>query len=183
MVAPPLLVELGSGTVATGVGLGEGFDAAGQTYKISTGQQQDYRVGQTLISGATGGVAAPFASESIIGNTLLGGSINAANTVGTNWLYGENENVGNAFLNGAIFSGIGTTGGIAIKSISEKVFPMYTGGVPTNPNIPILLQNFGKPNPIPGNLGSSSEQLLSNVPSFLNSNQLPFSQSPDNKGQ
>lgn len=150
-----------------GAGLGSGFDAAGQAYKIYTGQQDEYRPVQTLISGATGALAAPLASSSVVKNALLGGTVGGANTLGTNAWYGEDESVRDAWMDGLIFSGLGTGLGKASKDVAGSFLPIHIGGNPINPSIPILFQNFGRPNPYPGYIGFGVEQSISNLPSFM----------------
>jgi hypothetical protein len=158
-----------TGKVVVGGGAGGGFDAAGQLYK-----GEDFRYGQTLVATTTGALAGPVASTSVWGNALLGGVVGAGNTTATNAIYGDDASVFDAGANGAVFSGLGTSIGSWTTSTAGKLLPTHIGGNPINHSIPILFQNFGKPNPYPGYAGSTVEQLISNIPSFT--------ETPEQKG-
>jgi len=73
----------------------------------------------------------------------------------------------NAMYKGAFFSGLGTYLGKATKDFAGGFLPSSIGGNPINPSIPILFQNFGRPNPYPGYIGFGVEQSISNLPSFM----------------
>ena len=150
------------GKLTLGGGAGAGFDAAGQLVK-----GEDYRYGQTLVAGTTGVLVAPFASANVLLNASLGGAVGATNTYINNAIYGEDVSVSRAAQAGFIFSGLGTGFGKAATSVFTPFLPARIGGNPINPAIPILFQNFGKPNPYPGYIGTTVEQGISNIPSFL----------------
>jgi hypothetical protein len=141
--------------------VGGGFDFVGQLY-----QGGDYRLGQSLIAMSTGALAFPLGSASIIGNSIIGGTVGATNTGLANYYYQENKDEFYAGFNGALFGGVGTGLGQGSKYIGQK-FWLTLGGDVIDPAIPILLQNFGKPNPYPAYAGFSLEQFFSNIPSFM----------------
>jgi hypothetical protein len=150
------------GKVALGGGAGAGFDAAGQLVK-----GEDYRLGQTLVAAGTGMLAAPFTSSNIFWNASLGGSVGAANTYINNAMYGEDEGILKSFGLGFGFSGLGTGIGKGTTFVLKPILPARLGGNPINPSIPLLLQDIGKPNPWPGYIGTTVEQVISNIPAFL----------------
>ncbi|NMG50937.1 hypothetical protein GO613_22890, partial [Azoarcus communis] len=161
------------GRLVAGAGLGGGFDAAGQGVKLHMGTQEEYRRMQTVFAMSSGALAfqlagTPAFGNSLIRNSLIGGTVGASNTTMTNWWYGENGSVGNAFLDGFMFSGGGTAIGRFTTGQLQKVLPLFVGSKPYNPALPILLQNV-KPNPYPGQAGFVLEQGISNTPSFLGS--------------
>ncbi|THF54538.1 VENN motif pre-toxin domain-containing protein, partial [Pseudothauera rhizosphaerae] len=158
------------GRVAVGSGLGGGFDVAGQTYKIYTGQQDEYRFAQTVIASGTGVWAYPLAGKSILGNAALGGTVGGTNTALTNWWYGENKSVSGSTFEGAFFGGSGTVIGRWASGHLQKTQPLFIGNKPYDPSVPILLQNV-RPNPYPNYAGRIIEQEVSNIPAFRDSEQ------------
>jgi filamentous hemagglutinin len=149
--------------MAVGAGAGGGFDAAGQLY-----QGEEYRPWQTLVAGTTGALAGPLATTSVWGNALLGGAVGATNTSVTNSIYdGLDQSVFDAALNGALFSGAGTYAAPFATTAAKRLLPPFVGGNPINPAIPLLFQNFGKPNPYPAPIGTTVEQGISSIPSFV----------------
>ena len=87
----------------TGMELGGGFYILGKIAK-----EEEIRYGELGVNLVTGGIAGPFATTSPAGNGILGGMVGAANTAATNWIYGEDKDVREAFRDGFIFSSIGT---------------------------------------------------------------------------
>jgi hypothetical protein len=150
------------GKAVSGAALGGGFDAAGQW--VTTGEIQPMK---TFIAAGTGALAAPFASTSVMRNAGVGGLVGGGNTALGNAWYGTDDSVLYGGFTGGIFSGLGTMAGTRAKNLAAEVMPNNIGGQPINPKVPILLQNFGVPNPWPARIGNTVEQGISNVPSML----------------
>jgi hypothetical protein len=93
--------------------------------------------------------------------------VGGSNTALGNAWYGTDDSVLYGGFTGGIFSGLGTMAGTRAKNLAAEVMPNNIGGQPINPKVPILLQNFGVPNPWPARIGNTVEQGISNVPSFL----------------
>lgn len=159
-----------TGRLVTGAAVGGGFDAAGQTYQIYAGNQDEYRLMQTAFAAVTGMVASPYASTSIFGNAIVGAGVGAGNTTLTNLWYGEDASVLRAAASGAFFSGLGTATGKWATDLSKQALPARIGGNPIDPTIPILLQNIGRQNPAPGYIGTTVERFVSHADSFRNPN-------------
>ena len=92
------------------IGLGAGFDAAGQVY-----QGEEYRPGQTIRAAQTALTLGPLANASVLNNTVLGGVAGGATTGMNNYYYNENNSALRATFWGAITGGGGTA--------SKKVIP------------------------------------------------------------
>ena len=151
-----------------GAAAGAGFDAIGQAIG-----GQSYRPGQTVVSALTGAAAGPLATESVIWNALLGGTVNTANTAASNVMYKDSNSLAASFGFGALGSGVGTYIGNRLEKTLSAALPKYIGGGMINPDISIILQDYGKPNPIPGVIGESANQTISgmtpSLPSLMDS--------------
>jgi hypothetical protein len=151
MTAGRVLTASGIGATA-----GAGFDAMGQAIG-----GQPYRPGQTVVSALTGAAAGPLATESVIWNALLGGTVNTSNTAASNVLYGDSNSLYGAFAVGAIAASAGTGLGKVTENRLSTVLPKYIGASPIIPGVPLLLQNFGHANPYPSAVGEIVNQTVS----------------------
>lgn len=151
-----------SSKVVSGATLGGSFYTAGQIYKGET-----LRLGELHVNMGTGAVAAPLASASVFKNALLGGAVNASNTGATNWLYGENNSITNAFGTGYLFSTLGVIGGKYLHNKISSFSPIYIGGNVPDPSLAAILQNPGRLNPYPGYAGAATENVISNIHVFM----------------
>lgn len=153
-------LTVGRALTASGLGAaaGAGFDALGQ----ATGDQP-YRPAQTVVSALTGAVAGPFATDAVLWNAVLGGAVNAANTAASNYLYGDANSLYSAFEFGVIGGGVGTYVGNNFGKYLSANLPEYIGGDSINPRIPVILQNYGKPNPVPSVVSGVANQTISGM--------------------
>ena len=113
-------------------------------------------------------VSGPLATKFWWQNAFLGGSVNAANTWAANQIYNEDKSVEDAFWLGAIATGAGTWLRPRATNIASGMLPSHIGGPPPNPNLGSLLQKPGRPNPVPAIIGKGVEDVVSNIPSFIN---------------
>ncbi|MDH1265027.1 hypothetical protein [Pseudomonas sp. GD03944] len=150
-----LLVNYGVRPVLMGSGISSGFDALGQL--IVGGE---YRPGQTVIAGLTGGMVYPLAGGKLLGNALLGASVGAANAATNNYVYSESKNIGEAAAIGAFAGFAGTAAGLGMSNLAAGVLPYRIGASIIDPNKAILLQNIGVRNPYPERIGSFSDTLV-----------------------
>ena len=102
-------------------------------------------------------------ASSVVWNALLGGTVNTANTASSNVLYGDSNSLATAFGWGALGGGLGTEAGILTESGLSSFSPKYIGASPIAPEIPLLLQNFGRLNPYPGSIGEAANQTVSGL--------------------
>ncbi|WP_313056408.1 DUF637 domain-containing protein, partial [Pseudomonas lopnurensis] len=145
-----LLATYGVRPILAGAGLGSGFDAVGQV--VDGGE---YRPGNTVVAGVTGGLAYPLAGGALV-NTLLGGAVGGTNAAGNNYLYFEDKSISDAAFIGAFAGLVGGYVGTSVSSFSSKLLPYRIGGSMVDPNKPILLQNIGVLNPYPDYIGEAA---------------------------
>ncbi len=145
---------LPSGAVLTGTALGAGFDAAGQLIGGN-----EYRPGQTVIAGVTGGLTYPLAGGGLLGSMALGGIYGGSNRALNNYVYDEDRDVWRSAGAGSVAGGAGHFSGSYTRNIAYKYLPKRINGAVIDPNNPILLQNIGVLNPYPGYVGKSVEQV------------------------
>lgn len=154
-----------TGKAAVGFTAGSGFDAAGQ---LSQNGLDEYRPMQTVISGTTTAIAAPYASANIVKNMFIGGTLGATNTTANNLYYNENNSVTENSLYGAGFAGLGTKfGSETQKWVASSVKGLNSNSTKINPNIPLSAQVYLKENPINELAGKAVNQTVSHIPVFL----------------
>lgn len=136
--------------VLMGGGIGSGFDAIGQWFGGS-----EYRPGQTVMAGVTGGIAYPFAGGTLA-NAFVAGGTSGVNTGLGNYIYSEDKSAALSVGFGFISGGFGAGVGVATTGIARRALPYRIGGSLIDPGKPLLLQNTGVRNPYPGYLGGVS---------------------------
>ncbi|KAE8758428.1 hypothetical protein FSO04_18735 [Paraburkholderia madseniana] len=152
----------GLGFAAIGATTSGGMDAAGQYAQTGT-----VRPIQSVFATGTGAIAGPIGAElGLIGNMLLYGASNTANTLFNNAYYGESSSGAYAFAVGALSGAAGYGASfITTRVLAQLVRPIVFQNY--NPSIPALLQ--GAPNAFPltggGTLGSLVQGGSSFVPS------------------
>ncbi len=144
---------LPSKAVLTGTALGAGFDAAGQLIGGN-----EYRPGQTVIAGVTGGLTYPLAGGGLLGSMALGGAYGGSNRVLNNYVYDESLSVGDSALFGVAGGGAGHLTGSYTRALASRYLPRRINGAAIDQNKPILLQNIGVLNPYPIYIGDGVEQ-------------------------
>lgn len=159
MIALPVgLYALPARSVLTGTVLASGFDAAGQLIGGN-----EYRPGQTVVAGITGGFTYPLAGVGLLGSMALGGAYGGTNTALNNYVYGESLSVRASATVGILASGLGYGANKAVADYLTRVFPSRIGGGAIDPNKPILLQNIGVLNPYQAYMGSGAGQVTESV--------------------
>ncbi len=153
--AAGLLTSYGVRPVILGAGLGSGFDAVGQS--VSGGE---YRPGQNVVAGVTGGLAAPFAGGATA-NFILGGTVGGVSQSINNNIYSETKSIPKAALFGGSVGLLGTYAGNWASKISGALLPDRVGAAVIDPAKPIILQNIGVANPYPAYIGEASGELVS----------------------
>ena len=166
MIALPVgLYALPARSVLTGTVLGSGFDAAGQLIGGN-----EYRPGQTVVAGITGGFTYPLTGVGLLGSMALGGVYGGTNRALNNYIYGEDKNVWRSAGVGFVAGGFGyKTNEFVSKAASKfKYLPKRIGGSTIDLNKPILLQNIGILNPYPAHIGKAAGQTMeSSIPLVL----------------
>ena len=109
--AATLTTRGAAGLFATGAG----FDAAGQMV-----QGGEYRPGQTLAAGSTALVYGPLAGRNPLQNAAVGGAAGGSLTSVNNWLYNDDDSVGQSAGLGVVTAGMGTWAGELIKREAGK---------------------------------------------------------------
>ncbi|HEF4760090.1 TPA: hypothetical protein SAN82_002522 [Pseudomonas putida] len=122
--AMPSVFTYGFGQVFTGAGLGAGFDVLGQSLG-----GQEYRPGQTIIAGVTGGLAYPLAGAGIMSNTTAGAISGGLNIALNNYVYDEKNTVSEAGAIGAFagFFGVGAERFLASSLGGASRYSGYIG--------------------------------------------------------
>lgn len=146
---------LPSGAVLAGTALGAGFDAAGQLIGGN-----EYRPGQTVIAGVTGGLTYPLAGGGLLGSMALGGTYGGSNRALNNYVYDEDKNVWRSAGIGVLGGGFGYRATHETAKFSAKYLPERLGGSVIDPSKPILLQNIGTLNPYPTYVGKGTGQVV-----------------------
>ena len=166
MIALPVgLYALPARSVLTGTVLGSGFDAAGQLIGGN-----EYRPGQTVVAGITGGFTYPLTGVGLLGSMALGGVYGGTNRALNNYIYDEDKNVWRSAGVGFVAGGFGyKTNEFVSKAASKfKYLPKRIGGSTIDLNKPILLQNIGILNPCPAHIGKAAGQTMeSSIPLVL----------------
>ncbi|MFC3609703.1 hypothetical protein [Stutzerimonas tarimensis] len=150
-----LLVIYGVRPILTGGMLVSGFDAAGQV--VGGGE---YRPGQTVVAGVTGGLAYPLAGG-MLANVLLGASVAGVNAVANNYIYAEDTSIRRATGVGAVAGGFGSLANNWVSDLAASVLPYRIGVSVIDPNKAILLQNIGTKNPYPAYMGEAAGNTVS----------------------
>ena len=145
---------LPSKAVLTGTALGAGFDAAGQLIGGN-----EYRPGQTVVAGITGGFTYPLAGVGLLGSMALGGAYGGTNRALNNYIYDEDNNVWRSAGVGFVAGGAGQVVGAYARNIAYRYLPKRINGDAIDPNKSILLQNIGVLNPYPGYMGKGAGQV------------------------
>lgn len=118
MIALPVgLYALPARSVLTGTVLASGFDAAGQLIGGN-----EYRPGQTVVAGITGGFTYPLAGVGLLGSMALGGAYGGTNTALNNYVYGESLSVRASATVGILASGLGYGANKAVADYLTRVF-------------------------------------------------------------
>jgi hypothetical protein len=156
-------VALGGGVVRSAVvafGIGAGFDAAGQYVQSGT-----IRPEQSVVAGTTAAVFAPLAARGNLWLPIAGASTAGLNTTFNNYFYDENTN---AFVATGLGAAFGTVGPILGKTTQKWASPYITSTpyIPTSGSayIPIAQPRWLT---VPGYVGSTINNTVSNVPSFI----------------
>lgn len=149
---------LPSGAVLTGTALGAGFDAAGQLIGGN-----EYRPGQMVIAGVTGGLTYPLAGGGLLSSMALGGIYGGSNRVLNNYVYDEDKSVVDSTVFGMAGGGLGYGIDKTTSYNFSKILPVRIGGEVIDPNKPILLQNIGILNPYPTYIGKSAGQVTETI--------------------
>lgn len=76
----------------------------------------------------------------------------------------RNDSVEAAFVLGATFGSLSKYVGDKVTNYANRV---YIGGTTINPNVSILLQNYGRPIPYPDLIGTGGGAVVSGVQSFI----------------
>ena len=155
MIALPVgLYALPARSVLTGTVLGSGFDAAGQLIGGN-----EYRPGQTVVAGITGGFTYPLTGVGLLGSMALGGVYGGTNRALNNYVYDEDKNVWRSAGVGFVAGGAGQVTGAYTRNIAYRYLPKRINGDAIDPNKSILLQNIGVLNPYPGYMGKGAGQV------------------------
>ncbi|THF66293.1 hypothetical protein E6C76_05475 [Pseudothauera nasutitermitis] len=133
----------------------------------------DYRAWQTVTAAATGALLYPLAGRSVWIDSALGATSAGVVTAVTNEVYdrpntGSNSVVWNAFLGGT-FGYLGNRVADGTTNYLNANIPRYIGGKPIDRNVPILLQNLGRPNPLVpyiDTIGKSTGNVVNGIPSL-----------------
>ena len=141
--------------VLTGSTLAAGFDAAGQSI-----DGNEYRPGQTVIAGVTGGLTYPLAGGGLLSSMALGGAYGGSNRALNNYVYDEDRDVWRSARVGFVAGGAGHFAGSYTGALASRYLPRRINGAAIDPDKPILLQNIGVLNPYPGYVGKSVEQVI-----------------------
>lgn len=163
---PELLAAMGVGKVGAGAAIGGGFDAFGQLTNPNNGE---YRGWQTATAAATGALMLPFAGRNAWLDAGLGASSGGIVTAVTNEIYDRNDGVARSIFLGSTFGYLGNRVGVYTTNSLESGLPRYIGGSSINRDVPILLQNIGRPNPLVpyiDTIGTSLGTVVSGVPSL-----------------